>query len=197
MDIAFFDFDGTITNSDSLNDFFRYLSPNKSIYYKIKYFDTFFHLLLYKINIISLEKLKIKRINKFFLLYEYDIFLKKAKIFSENILPHSIKSSSLKQINSHLCNNDEVVVVSASLNVLLENFCNNNKIKLISNNLIFNKENKTYLFDNLDCNFEEKVKRITEKYDLSKYTNIYSYGDTNGDMAMLNIANYKYFNYFK
>ena len=60
MNIAFFDFDGTITTSDSLDDFFRYLSPNKRIYYKIKYLDTLILLLLYKINLTSVEKLKLK-----------------------------------------------------------------------------------------------------------------------------------------
>ena len=197
MNIAFFDFDGTITTNDSLDDFFIYLSPNKKIYYKIKYFDTLFHLLLYKIDLISVEKLKIKRINIFFRLHNHEIVLKKAKIFSEYIIPNNIKQSAIKQIHLHLNNKTEVVVVSASLNILLEHFCFNNKIKLITNNLVFNIYANKYHFDNIDCNFDEKVNRIKQNYDLSNYINIYSYGDTNGDLAMLNIANYKYYKYFK
>lgn len=197
MNIAFFDFDGTITTSDSLDDFFRYLSPNKFIYYKIKYFDTLIYLLLYKVNLISVEKLKIFRINKFFLLHDYDTILKKAKLFSENVLPKRIKQSAINQINLHLNNKIQVVVVSASLNILLEHFCYNYKIELITNHLVFNKNTNKYQFENIDCNFEEKVYRIKQNYDLSNYSNIYSYGDTNGDLAMLNIANFKYFKYFK
>jgi HAD superfamily phosphoserine phosphatase-like hydrolase len=197
MNIAFFDFDGTITTSDSLDDFFRYLSPNNRIYYKIKYLDTFILLLLYKINLTSVEKLKLKRVNNFFRLHDHETVLKKAKIFSENILPNSIKQSAINQINLHLNNQTDVVVVSASLNILLEHFCYKNKLKLITNNLVFNEYSNKYHFNNIDCNFDEKVNRIRQIYDLSNYSNIYSYGDTNGDLAMLNIANYKYFKYFK
>jgi len=197
MNIAFFDFDGTITTNDSLDDFFRYLSPNKRIYYKIKYFDTLMHMILYKLKLISVEKIKIKRINKFFGLHDHETVLKKAKIFSENILTNSIKQSAINEIILHLNNKSDVIVVSASLNILLEHFCYNNKIKLITNNLVFNKYSNKYQFDNIDCNFDEKVKRIRQIYDLSNYSNIYSYGDTSGDLAMLNIANYKYYQYFK
>ena len=197
MNIAFFDFDGTITTNDSLNDFFRYLSPNKRIYYKIKYFDTLMHMMLYKLKLISVEKIKIKRINKFFRLHDHETVLKKAKNFSENILTNSIKQSALNEIILHLNNKSDVVVVSASLNILLEHFCYSNKIKLITNNLVFNKYSNKYQFDNNDCNFDEKVNRIRQIYDLSNYSNIYSYGDTSGDLAMLNIANYKYYKYFK
>jgi len=197
MNIAFFDFDGTITTSDSLNDFFRYLSPNKRIYYKIKYLDTLILLLLYKINLISVEKLKLKRVNNFFRLHNHETVLNKAKIFSENIIPNSIKQSAINQINLHLNNQTDVVVVSASLNILLEHFCYKNKLKLITNNLVFNEYSNKYYFNNIDCNFDEKVNRIRQIYDLSNYSNIYSYGDTNGDLAMLKIANYKYFKYFK
>ena len=197
MNIAFFDFDGTITTSDSLDDFFRYLSPNKRIYYKIKYLDTLILLLLYKINLTSVEKLKLKRVNNFFRLHDHETVLKKAKIFSEIIIPNSIKQSAINQINLHLNNQTDVVVVSASLNILLEHFCYKNKLKLITNNLVFNEYSNKYHFNNIDCNFDEKVNRIRQIYDLSNYSNIYSYGDTNGDLAMLKIANYKYFKYFK
>jgi HAD superfamily phosphoserine phosphatase-like hydrolase len=197
MNIAFFDFDGTITTSDSLDDFFRYISPNKRIYYKIKYFDTLIPLLLYKTNLISVEKLKLKRLNKFFRLHNHETVLTKAKIFSENIIPNSIKQSAINQIKLHLNNQIDVVIVSASLNILLNNFCYKNKLKLITNNLVFNEYSNKYYFNNIDCNFDEKVNRIRQIYDLSNYSNIYSYGDTNGDLAMLNIANYKYYKYFK
>lgn len=195
--LVLFDFDGTITTQDSLDSFFRDISPNKLIYLKIKFIDTLFYFILYKLKIISLEKLKLKRINKYFSLYDNEKLLLKAINFSKYTLPKFVKNSAIEQIKMHKMYSHKVVVVSASLNILLTEFITSINIELITNDIVYDNKKKIYSFKKPDCNFHEKVIRIKSKYDLLDYKYIYAYGDSNGDYQMLSIANYKYFNYFK
>ena len=195
--LVLFDFDGTITTQDSLDSFFRDISPNKLIYLKIKFIDTLFYFILYKLKIISLEKLKLKRINKYFSLYDNEKLLLKAINFSKYTLPKFVKNSAIEQIKMHKMYSHKVVVVSASLNILLTEFITSINIELITNDIVYDNKKKIYSFKKTDCNFHEKVIRIKSKYDLLDYKYIYAYGDSNGDYQMLSIANYKYFNYFK
>jgi MFS family permease len=44
-----------------------------------------------------------------------------------------------------------------------------------------------------DCSGAEKVRRIRERFDLSRYTLLYAYGDTPDDREMLDLADRKYY----
>jgi phosphoserine phosphatase len=70
-----------------------------------------------------------------------------------------------------------------------------NGINLITNKTIV--ENSRRRVFGKDVNYYAKVEYLTKKVDLKNYTDIYAYGDSNGDYAMLNIANYKYFKPFR
>ena len=49
-----------------------------------------------------------------------------------------------------------------------------------------------YSFKNSpDCNFSNKVNFIKKNYDLKNYEKIYAYGDSKGDLKLLEIAEYK------
>ena len=68
-------------------------------------------------------------------------------------------------------------------------FKNNNKLKY-ENDICTGK-----LLGN-DCNGLEKVRKIKEIYNLSKYEKIYAYGDTDGDKPMLDIADIAFYRKF-
>jgi phosphoserine phosphatase len=44
-----------------------------------------------------------------------------------------------------------------------------------------------------DCCGHEKAKRVQARYRLTEYSDIYSYGDTDEDREMLDMATQKYF----
>ena len=48
-----------------------------------------------------------------------------------------------------------------------------------------------------NCYGQEKVNRIKESYDLSKYDLIYAYGDSRGDKEMLELANNSFYKPFR
>ena len=48
-----------------------------------------------------------------------------------------------------------------------------------------------------DCTGAEKVKRIRERYDLTRFARIYAYGDSDEDREMLDLAHEKYYRWKK
>lgn len=190
--LALFDFDGTITTKDSLNEFLKYISKNKFEYLFLKYIRMLHFNLSYRGNLISYEILKKKRI-EFFFKHKTFLELKNlGSLFSKQILPGLIKESAIKRIDFHLNNDDDIYIVSASLDIILNDWCERNKIKVITN--VIDPESNIYKGN--DCNFEEKVRRIKQELNLENYDNVFAYGDSAGDNSMLEIADFKYFRSF-
>jgi HAD superfamily phosphoserine phosphatase-like hydrolase len=190
--LALFDFDGTITTKDSLSDFFKFVEPNPIKFYYYKYLFNIKDNIGYKLGFIDLDKLKKSRIEAFFHKKKYTDLLALGDNYAKMILPELIKKSALEAIDNHLINNDDVYIVSASIDIILKNWCFKKNIGLITNNIDSGSNN--YL--GRDCNYEEKLIRIKQSINLEKYNFIYAYGDTEGDKYMLEIANYKFYQYF-
>lgn len=190
--LALFDFDGTITNKDSLSDFFRFVQPNKVKRFAIKYIKTLPQIVLYKLNLLSTDQFKKARIRSFFKELTYEELKSFGKAYADTVLPSIIKKSASKTINNHLANGDDVYIVSASLDIILKFWCEQYNLGMITN--VIDPASKCYI--GLDCNGFEKVNKIIQKIELSQYDIIYAYGDTNGDMPMLDLAHIKFYQHF-
>lgn len=71
------------------------------------------------------------------------------------------------------------------------------EFELISTKLKSINEISTGKYLGANCYGFEKVRRIIEKYNLSEYNEIYAYGDSKGDLPMLQIANRRFFRSFQ
>lgn len=192
--IAFFDFDGTLTYRDSTTLFYKSLYKSKLIYYYYNYFLCLFEIFIIFFDKKKYFKLKKKRFHNNLNRLTVRKFLLLSNSFKSNILPKIMKQSGLDCIHEHKKNGTVVCIVSASYEFLLDDWCSKNSISLISNKIYANDND--FRFDDLDCNFENKVTKITENYILNDFEYIYAYGDSIGDFSMLSIANEKYYNYF-
>jgi phosphoserine phosphatase len=70
-------------------------------------------------------------------------------------------------------------------------------LELISTELEVINGKLTGNFSTPNCNGKEKVRRIKEKYNLSKYDEIHVFGNSKGDFPMLSLGTHKYFRFFK
>ena len=68
---------------------------------------------------------------------------------------------------------------------------------LISTELEVKNGELTGKFSTPNCNGIEKVKRIKEKYNLSEYDEIHVFGNSNGDLPMIELGTHKYYKFFK
>jgi phosphatidylglycerophosphatase C len=192
--LALFDFDGTITNKDSFFDFLKYsIGPIK--YYKniLILIPVFLKLIF---HVLSNSDAKQKVITLFFKDYSIKKFKEIADSYSSFPINKIIRKNALEKIKWHKSNYHRVIIVTASIECYLKLWCEKNNLELIGTKLevVENKLNGRFATQN--CNGEEKVKRIKEVINLKEYNQIYAYGNSKGDVPMLELANKKFYKNF-
>jgi len=195
MDIAFFDFDGTITRRDSFGEFILHAVGKDR-------FLTGFMILspviaAYKLKIIPNWRAKEIVLSFFFKGLPLDDFNKACASFSETKLDAIVKPSALERIKWHKERGDKVVLVSASIENWLAGWAEKNGLELICTRLDFSGGKFTGRLATENCHGQEKVNRIKKAFDLSAYGEIYAYGDSGGDTQMLAMADKAFYRYFK
>ncbi len=194
--IAFFDFDGTITNRDIFWDYLFYrlktgLSPKKLIY-SVPFFA------LYLIKVLNNEKAKQFIFSKLFKGEPADNFKSTIQKYYETDFKKRLKRDALTRISWHKNSMHQVYIVSANFDLIVQQFAAEQFIKLISTQLDIENNIITGKFSTQNCYGMEKVNRIKKSVpNLSSFTKIYAYGDSKGDREMLAMATDPYFCYFK
>ncbi|MCU7834270.1 MAG: HAD-IB family hydrolase [gamma proteobacterium symbiont of Taylorina sp.] len=195
MNLALFDFDGTISNKDSLADFIIYALGKYRYYYGLIILSPI--LLAWKLKIFNAEQAKIKLLWYFFKNWNESDFRKSAYRYSTQRLEYIIRSKAKEKIAWHQSQGDRVVVVSASLKCWLQGWCQQQKIQLIATEWLFYDQMLSENMLTKNCQGQEKVNRIREAYNLEKFERIYAYGDSKGDSEMLDLAHEAYYRPFR
>lgn len=192
--LALFDFDGTITRKDSLLEFLKYKAGSFGFYKGM-----FLHLPdLFYFMLVKKEGWRAKRkVIRYFLGgYTKEEMLDLGKRFSSEVLPEIVEPTALEKIKWHQKEGHRVIIVSASLDIWLKPWTDNHGIELICTHLDYVNDQVTGKFANPNCNGLEKVIRIKALLNINDYEPIYAYGNSQGDMPMLNVADYKFYKYF-
>lgn len=186
MKLALFDFDGTITTKDTFIQF---------IFFTHGAVKTVLASLLltpaitgYLFKILPRERLKEMFLTSFYHNLPERKFHELATQFVKEALPPMIKEKALKTIQWHQEQGHHVVIVSASPQDYIKIWAQEKKIEVIATRLAVENGRITGLLASKNCYGEEKVSRLKEKHDLSKYEYIYAYGDSRGDLALKQIA---------
>lgn len=180
------DFDGTITNRDSLICFIRYAVG--AIKLVIGLFATSPYLVMYKLKLIPNYKAKQILLSWFFNKFSAEHFNAVASSYSLNEIDKILRPGAMDQLNMHKSKGHTVVIVSASIDSVLRPWCEKNGFELIATKLEVKDSMITGNMSTHNCYGQEKVNKITEKYDLKQYDHIFAYGDSKGDIPMLNLA---------
>lgn len=194
--IAFFDFDGTITNRDIFWDytFFR-LKYGLSVSKVAKSIPDF---ALYLAKILNNEQAKQRIFSKLFKNESLDFFNQTVEEYYQYYLFKRIKKDALNRINWHKNSKHTVCIVSANFDLILQKFAQSNQLQLISTKLQVENNLITGKFATRNCYGQEKVNRIKTAFpDLNSYAQIYAYGDSKGDLEMLDLATEKFYCFFK
>jgi len=186
MNLALFDFDGTISNKDSFLLFVQYAKGIPRYWGGCLYLSP--QIVRFLLGSYPNYKLKVDFIRHFFLNEKIVRIEAKASSFCQDIVPTILRPKALDRLNWHKQNGDHIVIVSASLEVILSPWCHRNNYQLVATKLEEKEGRVTGALKGKNCRGKEKVRRIKELYDLDKYDTIYAYGDSGGDTAMLNMA---------
>ena len=192
MKIYFFDFDGTLIFKDSMYEFLFFFEKFKILYY-VKNLIFFPFYILFLFNIITKTKAKEIFLN-------IHLFNKKeneinicSKKFSKHILKFLYKDAAIYLSN---IKDEKKCIVTASLDIWMKDIAEELGCSLISTQSVF-KNNYFSHFRGLNCYGIEKVNRIKSKYNLSKYDEIYVFGDSDGDTEMMSLSTKSHFRFFK
>lgn len=192
--IAFFDFDGTITRRDTLFEIIRFQKGEAALYTGLLLLSP--ALMMMKAGIISKQKGKELVLQYFFRNMPVEEFRDKCAAFCRDKLPALLRETALEEIKAHQKKGHRVVVVTASAQEWVKPWSDCMGIECIGTQLEINDAKVTGRIHGVNCNGEEKVRRIRQEYDLPGFGDIYAYGDTDGDRPMLRMATFGHYRKF-
>jgi phosphatidylglycerophosphatase C len=195
MTLALFDFDGTISDRDSMRYFLRYYAGATKYYVGCIVLSPI--ILAYFTKLIDPKRSKEIMVKWFLGNRSADEVLAVAKEFGISVLDDSIRPGALKEIEAHKRAGARVVVVSASCELWLSAWCQKHGLELLATKLEVQDGSFTGKIDGGNCRDEEKVRRVKSLLNLDDYDRVEAYGDTAGDHAMLAIATEQHYKPFR
>jgi HAD superfamily hydrolase (TIGR01490 family) len=193
--IAFLDFDGTVTDRDTLLEIFKY--RHGAFKFWLGFLLNAPVLLAYRLKIVSNQFAKEEMLRLFFGNMPVAQFRAQCVAFSKNRLNRFIRPKAIEEIKKLQAAGTEVVIVSASAQNWIVDWCTESGVSLIATQLEVKDGKITGKIEGHNCHGEEKVRRIHATYNLSEYNEVYCYGDTKGDKPMLALGNISFYKPFR
>lgn len=195
MDLALFDFDGTITTGDSFTPFIAWSLPwsrlaNGAIRLSPR-------IVSYWCGRTPATLMRSSIVRAGFHGRSAAAIFAAGERYAKLRIPRLVRPYALERIEWHKARGDRVVVVSASLDAYLRPWCGALGLDLICSELEVRGERLTGEYVDGDCMGEEKARRVRARYELSEYESIYAYGDTEEDRQLLELAHHRYLGWEK
>lgn len=191
MDLALFDFDGTLTRGNTYTPFLRVASePARRRQARWRYLP---HYLAYRAGLLSGKAIR-ERVTRF-VLGGRDAAAIHAlgERYAREVLPGELLPEAMARVDWHRKRGDRIVVVSASLDVYLAPWCRAQGLELLCSELEVRDGLLTGEYVGGDCSGPAKAVRVHERYRLSDYATVHAYGDTVEDRELLALAHRRVF----
>jgi HAD superfamily hydrolase (TIGR01490 family) len=193
--IAFFDFDGTITTKDTLLEFIRFAKGWGRFLWGFLVNSPW--LVAMKLGLVGNQEAKERVLRYFFRGMPARDFDRLCQQFAQSVLPSLVRPAALDEISRLRENGSLIVVVSASPENWIRTWAQSQGLELIASQLEINNGKLTGRIAGLNCHGPEKVRRILEKHVITDYEEVYAYGDSNGDLPMLELATSRFYRPFR
>lgn len=185
--IAVFDFDGTITNKDSLMAFLKFTQGYAKLGWGLLMLSPV--LALYLLKIIPNYKAKQILFSWFYRGWNMEKFNTQCQLFVPVLQP-SIRPGALQAIRNYQAQGVKVVIITASAENWVLPWANSNGLtEVIGTQIAVDSKNRiTGRFATKNCYGQEKVNRFLEKYPNRFDYILEAYGDSRGDEELLAFA---------
>lgn len=191
MNLALFDFDGTITTREMFADFMHFaVTPRRLALGRLVLAPA---VIGYKWGIVSSHAIRSRVVRFGFRGEPLARVGQMGERFAREVLPGVLRKQAMERIAWHKAQGDVVVVVSGALDVYLEHWCREHGLALICSELEVADGRLTGRYRGRQCVGLEKPRRVLDRYDLGDCDQVYAYGDTHEDLDLLAIAGRKYF----
>ena len=186
VNLALFDFDGTLCSKDSFTGFIFYALSKRHIVrksIKILPWIQAYYLKLYPAN-----AMRLKLFATMFRGNSAHQLQQLGQEYARTLLKH-LNAKLLQQLVQHQAQGDKVVLVSASIDLYLKPVCELLNIDLICTQVEIKNGKITGQYITPDCSSEQKKIRIHAAYQLDQYAHVYAYGNSYEDLDMFSLAN--------
>ncbi len=191
VNLALFDFDGTITTQDAYTRFVFYSASKPRIV--LGFMLIWPVILFYKLGLLSASKTRPILSKVAYWRRDVADIERLAEQYCDEFLSKVVRQKALERIEWHKGRGDKIYVVSASVSPYLRIWCQRKNIELICSELACKGSRYTGNYVQGDCSLERKVMFLRQREDLTQFAMIYAYGDTEEDIPMLSIADVKYY----
>lgn len=190
------DFDGTLTRHDTFPLFLRFVLGKRFV---LLFPVLVWNVVCMKAGILSAQQAKERILAAAVRGWDRTHLQNCGRAFIETLLAdteHVFRPGALEMIERHKKAGSRVMVVSASPEEWVSAFADKLCIECISTRLEYDEYGFTGKIAGKNCTGEEKVKRISEMIpDVSLY-DVEAYGDSQGDLPMLGLANKAFYKPF-
>ncbi len=186
MNLALFDFDGTLTDRELFGEFLaRAVTPRLLALGRLLLAPL---VLGYRAGLLSGTLVRACVVRVGFSGADHAQVIAQGQRFFEEVLPGSLRPMAMARMQWHLDQGDTVVVVSGAFDLYLSHWCRAHGVDLICSSLEARDGVLTGRYLGAQCVGPEKARRVLERYRLENYAAVYAYGDTPEDRAMLALA---------
>ena len=189
LNLALFDFDGTLYPKDSFTGFIFYTLSKRHIVKKgLKILPW---IQAYYLKLYPAHAMRPRLFQSMFKDISANFLQNLAQEYAQQLI-QNLDQELLQQLRLHQQNGDRVVLVSASIDLYLVPICEFLNIELICTATEIKNGLLTGHYSSQDCSCEQKKLRILQKYNLADYGFVYAYGNSEEDLDMLSLADFAY-----
>lgn len=186
MDLALFDFDGTLTTVETLPRFVRAAAPPdraRAARWRLAPLVAG-----YRLGLVSGTRIRAAVLRFGFAGYPADRFGAAARDFAARELPGLLRPEALARLRAHRDRGDRVLVVSGNYEDLLSPWAAGEGIEALGSRVEVRDGHLTGRYLGPQCVLEEKAVRVRAHLDLTAFDRIHAYGDTPEDRPLLLLA---------
>jgi HAD superfamily hydrolase (TIGR01490 family) len=196
MRIAAFDFDGTITTEDTFLAFIKFTQGRWPLYRALLLYAPL--LIAFKLKLYPAWKAKQILFAHFYRGVPLTLFNSWGESFAEQIT-RFVRPKAVAAIAAHRQANDVLVIVSASAeNWILPWAKAQGFDSVLATQLETDEDGKlTGKFRSPNCSGQEKVTRLLQRFPARRDYELWAYGDSRGDKALIEFADQGWYNRFK
>jgi phosphatidylglycerophosphatase C len=190
--VAVFDFDGTLTQRDTLLPFLKTVVGRWAFWWGLVVMSPI--LAAYALKFIPNWWAKEALLTYFLSGKEETKFYQFAQQFALEKIPTLLRPEALQRLQWHQAQGHQIVLVSASLEAYLLPWAEKMGFDVVAGTQLAVEDNRlTGCILGKNCYGLEKVERLRAVLgELSQYT-LYAYGDSQGDQELLAVSNYPYY----
>ena len=191
MNLALFDFDGTITHKETFAPFLRFAIPRHRRLLGSGLFPPL--VIGYRLGMVSGVHIRSRLVDFGFRGLAAEKIAAAGRCFAEEVVPKIVRPAALERIHWHKAQGDRIIVVSGALDVYLSPWCKQHGLELLCSSLDVEGGVLTGRYRGLQCVKTEKCRRVRELCALEDFPTVYAYGDTAEDLDMLAMAHKKFY----